>query len=218
VHAFRRFRAITRLAGDERPSAEAVMVLTRSLVSVTHRSLYLVASDDPGERRQRRQRFLLISAREERTHLGAIIGEVPSLRPLLDLARESVQRREELFREEGWSLTGPIFPPDEQIARELGFTAHYDEVYRTGSSHVHFSAFSAAGGFAELQEGEPPTIALYGHDLYELRQALISAIVVYADFLIEAESVVGLGVGPKVEELRPALAEAVKRAKAELES
>jgi Family of unknown function (DUF5677) len=218
VQAFRRFRAITRLAEDERPSTEAVMVLTRSLVSVTHRSLYLVASDDPDERGERLQRFLLLSGREERAHLEAIISEVPSLRPLLELARESVQRREELFKEEGWSLTKPIFPLDEQIAKELGFAAHYDEVYRSGSGHVHFSAFSAADGFAELKEGVSPTVALSGHDLSDLRQAMISAIVVYADFLLAAEKVVGLGVGPKIEELRPALAEAVRLAKAEVDS
>lgn len=47
---------------------------------------------------------------------------------------------------------------------------------------------------------------------------MIRAIVVYADFLIAAEKVVGLGVGPRVEELRPTLAEAVQRAKAELEA
>jgi hypothetical protein len=52
VHAFRRFRAIKRLAEDERPSPEAVMVLTRSLVSLTHRALYLVSSDDPDIREE----------------------------------------------------------------------------------------------------------------------------------------------------------------------
>jgi len=39
VHAYRRFRAIKRLAEDDQPSPEAVNVLTRSLVSLTHRAL-----------------------------------------------------------------------------------------------------------------------------------------------------------------------------------
>jgi hypothetical protein len=68
-----------------------------------------------------------------------------------------------------------------------------------------------------FEEGEQqPIVALYGHDVNELRQAMISAIVVYADFLIEAERVVGLDVGPKIEAMRPTLAAPVAEAKAEL--
>jgi Family of unknown function (DUF5677) len=215
VQAFRRFRAIKRLAEDEQPSPEAVMVLTRSLVSLTHRSLYLVSSDDRDVREERRKRFFLLGVREQRTYLERIVDQVPSVRPTLELARWSVRRREEVFKEAGWSLTNPIFPRDEEIAKELGFAAHYDEVYRSGSSDTHFSPFSAAGGFADL-EGPTPTVALYGYDVNELRQAMVRAIVVYADFLIATEKVVGLGVGPKVEELRPTLAKAVERAKADL--
>jgi hypothetical protein len=217
VHAYRRFRAIKRLAEDEHPSPEAVMVLTRSLVSVTHRALYLVSPDDPEIREARRKRFFLLGVREELTYLEGIVDEVPAVRPTLELARESVRLRGEEFKAAGWSLDRPIFPTDEQIAKELGFPAHYAEVYRPGSSDTHYSVFSAAGGFADL-EGETPTIALLGDDINELMQPMLRAIVVYAEFLIAAEKVVGLGVGPKVEELRPTLAEAVKRAKAELDA
>jgi hypothetical protein len=218
VHAFRRFRAIKRLAEDERPSPEAVMVPTRSLVSLTHRTLYLVASDDPDEREERLQRFLLLSAHEQRKHFEAIIDEVPSLAPWLEQTREAIRLREELFTEKGWSLGKPIFPSDEQVAKELGLNAHYAEVYRSGTAHMHYTAISAAGGFAIIEEGTPPSVALYGYDLNELRQAMISATVVYADFLIAAERVVKLGVGPRIEELRPAFAKVVARAKAELGS
>jgi hypothetical protein len=217
VHAFRRFRAIKQLAEDEQPSPEAVMVLTRSLVSLTHRALYLVSSDDPGEREERRKRFFLLGVREHVIYLEGIVDQVPAVRPMLELARESVRLREEVFKEAGWSLGRPVFPTDEQLARELGFPAHYDEVYRSGSSDMHYSSFSAAGGFANL-EGPAPTVALYGHDSGELLQALLRGIVVYAEFLIAAEKVVGLGVGPQVEKLRPTLAQAVERVKAELES
>lgn len=134
VQAFRRFRAIKRLAEDEQPSPEAVMVLTRSLVSVTHRSLYLVSSGDPDVGEERRKRFFLLGVCEERTYLERIVDEVPSVRPVLELARWSVKRREEVFKEAGWSLARPIFPTDEEIAKELDFPAHYDEVYRSGSS------------------------------------------------------------------------------------
>jgi Family of unknown function (DUF5677) len=217
VHAYRRFRAIKRLAEDDQPSPEAVMVLTRSLVSLTHRALYLVASDDPDIREERRKRFLLLGVREELTYLEAIADEVPTVRPTLELARESVRLRKEFFKKAGWSLARPIFPTDEQLATELGFPAHYDEVYRPGSGDTHYSPFSAAGGFADL-EGETPTIALTGHNTAVLLQALLRAIVVYAEFLIAAEKVVRLGVGPKVEELRPTLAQAIERARAELTS
>jgi hypothetical protein len=217
VHAYRRFRAIKRLAEDEHPSPEAVMVLTRSLVSVTHRALYLVSSDDSDVREERRKRFFLLGVREELTYLEGIVDEVPAVRPMLELARESVRLREEEFKAAGWSLDRPIFPTDEQIARELGFPAHYAEVYRPGSSDMHYSVFSAAGGFADL-EGETPTIALLGDDPNELMQPMLRAIVVYAEFLIAAEKVVGLGVGSQVEELRPTLARVVELAKAELRS
>jgi hypothetical protein len=217
VQAFRRFRAIKRLAEDEQPSPEAVMVLTRSLVSLTHRALYLVSSDDPDIREERRKRFLLLGVREQLTYLEGIVDEVPTVRPTLELACESVRLREEVFKEAGWILARPIFPTDEELARELGFPAHYNEVYRSGSGDTHYSSFSAAGGFADL-EGPTPTIALYGHTVGELQQALLRAIVVYAEFLIAAEKVLGLGVGAQVEELRPTLARAVERAKAELDA
>jgi hypothetical protein len=217
VHAFRRFRAIKRLAEDEQPSPEAVMVLIRSLVSVTHRALYLVSSADPDVREERRKRFFLLGVREELTYLEGIADEVPAVRPTLELARESVRLREEVFKKAGWSLARPIFPTDEQIAKELGLPAHYAEVYRPGSSDTHYSVFSAAGGFADL-EGETPTIALLGDDVNELMQPMLRAIVVYAEFLIAAEKVVELGVGPQVEELRPTFARVVERAKAELEA
>jgi hypothetical protein len=89
------------------------------------------------------------------------------------------------------------------------------EAYRSGSGDTHYSAFSAAGGFADLTR-EIPTIALYGHNVGELQQALLRAIVVYAEFLMAAEKIVQLGVGRQVEELRPTLAQTVERAKAEL--
>jgi hypothetical protein len=106
---------------------------------------------------------------------------------------------------------------EELRRRELGFPAHYNEVYRSGSGDTHYSSFSAAGGFADL-EGPTPTIALYGHTVGELQQALLRAIVVYAEFLIAAEKVLGLGVRAQIEELRPTLARAVERAKAELDA
>jgi hypothetical protein len=214
VHAYRRFRAIKRLAEDDQPSPEAVMVLTRSLVSLTHRALYLIASDDR-EIRGELKRFFLLSVREQKTYLEGIVDKAPDVRPRLELARESVRLREEEFQRRGWSLTRPVFPKDEVLASELSFPDHYDEVYRSGSGDTHYSAFSAAGGFADL-EGATPTIALTGHDAMELRQALLRAIVVYSEFLIAAEKVVGLGVGPEVQKLRPVLAQAVERAKAEL--
>jgi hypothetical protein len=182
VQAHRRFRAIKRLAEDEQPSPEAVMVLTRSLVSLTHRALYLVSSDDPDVRDERRKRFFLLGVREELTYLQGIVDEVPAVRPTLELVRESVRLREESFEEAGWSLARPIFPTDEQLAAELGFPAHYDEVYRSGSGDTHYSPFSAAGGFADIK-GATPTIALSGHNIAELQQALLRAIVVYAEFL-----------------------------------
>jgi hypothetical protein len=217
VHAYRRFRAIKRLAEDEQPSPEAVMVLTRSLVSLTHRALYLVASDDPAIRDERRKRFFLVGVREELKYLEAIVGKVPAVQPTLELTRESVRLREEMFKEAGWSLARPVFPTDEQLARELGFSPLYDEVYRSGSSDMHYSPFSAAGGFADLA-GDTPTVALYGYTEAELQQALVRAIVVYAEFLIAAEKVIGLGVGPQVEELRPSMAAIVVRLKAQLEA
>jgi len=215
VHAYRRFRTIKRLAEDEQPSPEAVNVLTRSLISLTHRALYLVASDDPRVREERRQRFLLLSAREERTYLRGIVDKAPAVNPALELAEESVQRREELFRDAGWSLDKPIFPTDERLAREVGLPDLYLEAYRSGSGDTHYSAFSAADGFADLTK-EIPTIALYGYNVGELHQALVRAIVVYAEFLIAAEKIVQLGVGRQVDELRPTLAQIVEQAKAEV--
>jgi hypothetical protein len=149
------------------------------------------------------------------TYLEGIVDKAPDVRPNLEFARESVRLREEEFQRKGWSLARPVFPNDEVLAKKLSFPDHHDEVYGSGSGDTHYSAFSAAGGFADL-EGATPTIALTGHNALELRQALLRAIVVYAEFLIAAEKVVGLEVGPVVEKLRPIMAKAVQSVKAEL--
>jgi Family of unknown function (DUF5677) len=141
VHAYRRFRAIKRLAEDDQPSPEAVMVLTRSLVSLTHRTLYLVSSNDPEIREERQKRFFLLSVREQKTYLEGIVDKAPDVRASLELARESVRLREEEFQRRGWSLTRPVFPKDEVLASELSFPDHYDEVYRSGSGDTHSRLF-----------------------------------------------------------------------------
>jgi hypothetical protein len=90
--------------------ARAAVAVARAFAS-----RYLVASDDPEVREERRKRYYLLGAREAVTYLESIVEHVPSLRPMLELARESVRLREEVFKEAGWSLARPIFPPDEQL-------------------------------------------------------------------------------------------------------
>lgn len=67
VRAFRCFDSIRILAADGR--SEDALILTRSLVSIALRTLYLVQPDDHEEREQRFKRYFYTSRAEEEKRL-----------------------------------------------------------------------------------------------------------------------------------------------------
>lgn len=215
VQAFRRLRAIKLVAEDEHPSTEAVMVLVRSLVSVAHRSLYLVDSDDPAERSERLVRFMLLSYREEKKRLAATIKDRPHERVALDTVNTHIAQMEHALTLVGKSIENPIFPQDETLAHRLQLKAHYADAYRAGSGDMHHTLFSALGGYASLTQPNPP-VALLSFDLHDLRMALLRTIVVYADFVTRAEKVVKLGINEKVLALEPSIRAAIAEANSEV--
>lgn len=213
VQAFRRYRAIKVIAEDEYPSTEAMMVLVRSLVSVTHRSLYLIHTDDPVERRELQVRYSLLSYNEERKRLAAAVKEVPAWQPALDHVTAMIERLEAALKATGKS-TRPVFPTDEEIAKRLGLSGHYDDPYRAGSSDMHHTMFSAFGGFAHVESRNPP-VALVSYTAADMQQTLLRAIVVYADFVTRADKVVKLGINADVLALEPKIRSAIDNLNAE---
>jgi hypothetical protein len=219
VVGFRRFRSIVREAEDPFPSAESMMVLNRSLVSLAHRTLYLVQSDDPRERHERLLRWMLVSYLQQRKFIQALLNSGDErFRPMLDPIERAVDALTTELNTAGvtWTDERQIFPTDERIAQLLKLTPHYEDVYRDGSGDMHYTVFSALSGYAVL-EGPTPPVSLYGDDdpRGEVSHATGRAVIVYGDFVSKADKVVELGMKQKVTELIPLMEHAVKEANAE---
>jgi len=189
--AFRCFDSIRQLCREHR--AEDALALTRTLVSITTRSLYLVESDDPVERDHRVQSFKLNYYREARAMLrdlrehGADTEDVDLDGPIAKL--------ETHFAALG---RAPDAMKDADVAADVGMGVHYARVYRPGSDASHWGIGAILYSFVELTKGRIPPVTLYRLDPGKAREVLGLAIAIYGEFLLRAENVVKFGLTEQV--------------------
>ncbi len=136
VHAIRRLSRIRDLAVDG--AGPEAFILSRSLLSMVARAIWVDRPGDALERRRRFNRWLKHDLEEE-------ISEQVSLEKLgADVAAYLQELRDQLA--ERPDVGG--LPPDGQLADALG-PAYYARIWKPGSGHVHYSLRSAV---TEAQE------------------------------------------------------------------
>lgn len=196
VRAFRCFDSIRLLAAEAR--SDDALVLTRSLVSVVLRSLYLVQPEDPQEREHRLKRDSHKSRAEEEKRVR-MLGDERDAKHLARLQAE-LDESKRWFEERGLS---PGLPGEAEMAKALELDALYDIVYRVGSSASHHSLLYALGGFSgDPEPGQPfPAIPLHKPEPELAENALVWAIIAYHDFIVLAEPTMNLGIAKAVHEL-----------------
>ena len=154
--AYRRMRSIRELAG--RGEADDALILTRSLLLIVARTLYLV-EPDTGQRGERRLAGWRLAWAKEALHT------------LDDLVAAGFEPDDDRDRIEGIvyaeSARGTAqFPKDRDVLKSLGLSDYYARVYRVASDDVHYSIGSALGGFLEYPDAvigggrvplQPPT-------------------------------------------------------------
>ena len=191
--AYRCFVSIRELAG--RGEADDAAILTRALLSIGLRSLYLVGSDDPAERDRRFRRagrtffeeFKKVA--KEEAAAGGVLGEAEVKRTEETIAR---------FEADGM----PPLPSDYDIANGLDLLPFYTRVYRPGSEVMHYSIGSALDGFLELtHEDLVGPVALEKPEPKEADDVLIRASLTYGVFLEKSEPIIKHGLTPEVTKL-----------------
>jgi hypothetical protein len=187
--SFRCFVSIRELAG--RDAADDALVLTRTLLMVALRSLYMALPNDPVERELRFRSSGLtsmkaeITAADDQTRAG--FTSVMNVDPF----RAVVSRLE--------GLGVPQLPPEEQIAERVGFGPFYSRVFRPASAVAHYSIWSALDGYARRER--PAVIALELPAPERAVEALTFACVVYAAFLEKCDPIIGHGVTSRAREV-----------------
>lgn len=196
--AFRCFRSIRDVAGVHGEADDAA-VLTRALMTMTLRAVWLALPEEPAERVRRAQALelaSLVQLRKQARSLESFGLESGAPQDAFD---------ERISQLEAAGIGG--MPPDEVIARELGHEAVYARVYRSTSDVVHYSLFSALHGFdASSVEGEIESldgvrIRFVDGDLVRAEEALVFAALIYVGFLEHSEFVVHHGVFDLAREL-----------------
>jgi Family of unknown function (DUF5677) len=184
--AYRCMRSIRELAC--RGEADDALILTRSLLLIVARALYLVEPEDPAERERRFASARRSWARE-------------ALHTLDDLAAtgfEPADDREPLAHiEEAEKARGvPFLPKDRQLLTDLGLSAYYARVYRLASETVHYSLGSALHGFAEYPDpvSGGGGVLLKNPDGERAEDALALAAITYGEFLERCEPIIRHGV------------------------
>jgi len=179
--------------------ADDAAVLTRALMAMTLRAVWLAVPEDPDERLRRARALELDSIRQLRTQARSLerLSLEPEIPPtVLD------ERIAELER-----LGEAGIPPDEVIACGLGDEAIYARIYRTTSNAAHYSLFTALQGFdAGSIEGEIESlnglrIRFLDGDPARAEEALVLAALVYVAFLEHSEVVVHHGVFDRARDL-----------------
>jgi hypothetical protein len=196
--AFRCFRSI-RDVTCAHAEADDAAVLTRALLAMTLRAIWLAAPDGSQERLRRARALELDSIKQLRTQSRSL--ERLSLDPGIP-ATVLDERIAELER-----LGSGGIPPDEVIARELGDEAIYARIYRTTSNAAHYSLFTALQGFdASSIEGEIESLSglrirFLDGEPARAEEALVLAALVYVAFLEDSEFVIHHGVFDQAKDL-----------------
>jgi hypothetical protein len=186
--AYRCFRSIRELAG--RGEADDAFVLTRSLVSIVARALWLVAPDDDVERERRFNR-----GRRSWAEWAAKTGR--------DMASEGLSfgvdpARAQALVDRLDARGIPSLPDDRSMLDSVGLTRFYPRVHRVASDVVHFSLGAALEGFLERPDvatRSGGTVSLEKPDRDRAAEALTLAAIVFAAFLRMIEPRISHGAG-----------------------
>jgi hypothetical protein len=169
---------------SERGEADDALILTRALLSLVARSLYMVQPDDTGERERRASAWRRSWARD-------------ALRTVDDLAAAgfSPDDDRERLRRMAEDDDVPLLPPDRQILQSLGLEVYHARVYRLASDVVHYSMGSALDGFVEYpNQLGGGRVWLKRTDADGAEEALTLATIIYGEFLERSEPLIGHGV------------------------
>jgi hypothetical protein len=187
--AFRCFRSIRDLAARE--EADDALVLTRTLLFVALRSLYLALPDDPTEREKRWQSSALTSMKAELT------ATADQARAGFDVEGRDIERVESMVKR--LEQAGVVqLPPEEQIAKKVGFGPFYPRIFRPTSAVAHYSVWSALDGYVELGI---PRISLELPAPERADEALELASIVYGAFLEKSDPIIKHGISSKAHQL-----------------
>jgi hypothetical protein len=192
--AFRCLHSIRLLA--ERGDADDAAILTRSLVSIALRSLYLVQPDYVTERNRRLAQLAGRSRREG----AAMLREMREL-GFPNVTAEEVEAASALADEHKWA--GSLLP-DQKLATMVGMAPYYSLVYRETSDPAHFGIHTLLAGFDEEPTsvtGEGASIALHLVDHERARRILAYAALTYGEYLSKCDDVVQHGVTERVEKV-----------------
>jgi hypothetical protein len=214
TRAYRCLRSTRRVAGTG--EADDAAVLTRALVALTLRYLWLTRVDDDDERRVR-LRLLVRKWARERATLGEELidlGYLPDDTADARHAREAIAafraQANEFVREELGRM-----PDDCTIAKSLDreleptsprlFELIYARIYRTTSDVAHYGLGTALTGIAR-RPADPGALTLEQPDERRAADALGLALVTYGAFLEFSEPVVHHGLAEGVAALmRPVM-------------
>ena len=184
--AYRCSRSIRELAG--RGEADDAFVLTRSLVSIVARALWLATPDDLTERERRFDR-----GRHDWAVWAAKTGR--------DLASQGFgfdvdPDRAQAIADRLAARDVPDLPDDRSMLASVGLAQIYPRVHRLASDVVHFSLGSALDSFLEWPEragGSGGTVSLEKPDRDRAAEALTLAMIVLASFLEKIEPTIKHG-------------------------
>lgn len=187
--ALRCMTSIRELAG--RGEADDAFILTRALLTLVARSLYLVESEDPAERESRFDSARRSWAEEALHTLDELEGA--AFEPTDD--RDRIERIIEATKERGV----PPLPTERKLLSGLGLNPYYARVYKLASDRVHYSIGNALGGFLpggfpDRRTGAGGQVALALRDDEGAEEALALAAIVYGEFLEKCETVIPHGV------------------------
>ena len=136
--AYRCLRSIRDLAC--RGEADDAMILTRALLSIAARSLYLVATDDPDERARRFDSARRSWAEQALSTLDALTAA--GFEPADD--RERIA--EIVTSTEGQGV--PPLPNDRDVLASLGLEPFYARVYKLASDVFHSRSAARSAAFS----------------------------------------------------------------------
>jgi len=202
TRAYRCMYSIRELAC--RGEADDAAILTRSLVDLTLRYVWLARVEDEEDRRDRLRRFTLRWATdratlgEELENLGYLdAGTAKPFRETADqLERECVRRMPD------YATIAKRLDRDLELEVPRFFELVYARIYRTTSDVAHYGIGAALEGFAALPSaadlGELP---LHHPDEKRAAEALGLALVTYGVFLELSEPIVHHGLADQVAQL-----------------
>lgn len=181
LRAFRRFARIREIAGAG--AGEEAVILTRSLLSLVARAVWVDLPADKVERRTRWERYA-------KHHL---VDRIKTLEGMQAVGFEIDQDVIDFDREQlGAVEHAKGFPSDRQLLEQLNLHVYYHRLYRLSSDYAHFSLGVAID---ELRDADEVTFERDDSELAD--EALRMAILTYGVFLHLSQRTIGHDLGAR---------------------